>query len=339
MISNTKLPRVEDSMVKSNDALEVIKNLREDINNLPGNFLYKIPLDVKLEELQNLIEYDVDNEQPFISKMRSVWAPNVRVELINNNIQFDLKIRRKSIFSTLRKMNSIISEGKAIDSIHDLIGVEIIVNTFDEVDSEDDLRECYKVMNIFLTYLMTSDEKHHPDDRFLLCQTEGVKNAVPEKLTVAEKLSLIEVSYPNLCIPTKSDLLPEFKNFVKDYNIQPKIKSFYQGLQTSVCYIDQNNNRFYFEIQVKTQNQRKFLDSEFLPDGTPNPAYHNNFRQMQNETVSENINNSEEDFPQFDLSFSKEDIRIKGFRKVPEDDTSGILSPKIWSICNSTHNQ
>ena len=185
---------------------------------------------------------------------------------------------------------------------------------------------------------MTSDDSAHPGDRFLLCESPELKRAVPADISAKEKRKLIEVKNEELFIPEISSLHDDYKNFVKDYIYRPKISSFYQGLQSSICYISEDKSRSYFEIQVKTQNQRKYLDASTLPDGSPNPGYHNHFRANQNEAVESIVGISDNSPPQFDLNFDEEKCyHIPGFRSTAEDDRSGIVAPKKWSICNSTH--
>lgn len=330
------LPSIADSLYNCGDPLQIIQNLRREISKISGSFLYRTPLDVKLEEFEGFIRYDSSHEQPFINKMKMTWAQDIRQLLITNNIEFDLLIRRKSVLSLLRKCNSVMAEKKAIDRIHDLIGVEIIIYTRGPRDKEIDIQNCYTAMNLFLNYLMTCDKNVHPGDRFLLCESTGVKGTVDPFISPDVKRSLIQVTEDSLFIPENSYLVVDYKNFVKDYIFQPKIKSFYQGLQSSICYLSDNGMRSYFEIQVKTQNMRTFLDTPTLSDGTPNPGYHNNFRTMQNKNVGIILGKSVT--PQFDLCFDPEKCyHISGFRENPEHDMSGIIAPKKWSICNSTH--
>jgi len=330
MNNKIQLPSLAEALYEGHDVLEILGILRRETQKLPGNFLYMNPIDFKFLELENIIK-SIDNELPFTTKLKHVWIPGIR-KVLSNDVS--ISFRQKSIQSLLLKMNRTMAEKKAIDSIHDLIGIEIIVNTRGPKDTEETINECYDVMNNVLTYFMTTTE--HPDDRFLLCESAELKNSVPAvdhigtPLSAAEKRELIEVKNDNLYIPEISKISSDFENFVKDYLIRPKKSSFYSGLQASLCHVDKRGQRVYFEIQVKTQNIYEFLNTKFLADGSINPAYHNTFRQIQTE-----INNSikEEHTPQFSLEFNPEECyHICGFRPDPEYDCSGVISAKRWTI-------
>lgn len=334
-MSKIKLPKLSECIYNAESQLETISLLREKMEDVSNEFLPKSSVMMKLDEELDVLRYNdvAQSHQLFVKNMREIWAPDLIELFIKNNIRCSISMRRKSIISLLQKMNRQIASGKAVDSIHDLMGIEIVVYTTGISDSAESIAQAYQVMNLAMPYFLQAG---HKQGLFLACDAGELKNSVPADLSAKEKRNLIQVDNPHFFIPESSGLKPEFRNIVKDYYYQPKKKTFYQGLQADLAYVDKKGKRSYFEIQVKTQVVRDDLDEEYLPNGEKNPAFHDFFRMTQTENSEKLLDGK---IPQFDLSFEPEKCyHIPGFRKDYSKDRSGIVAPTIWSLCYSSHN-
>lgn len=320
------LPKISDALYAGRDVPDIIERFKEPIEELSGDWIYADQISLKLQEALVLIQ-NTDNDQPFVKKMREKWSKDLRERFINleNPIEFDMRLRRKSLMSMLMKMNRIMASGKSIDSLRDLMGVEIIIYTKGPVDTAESISQCYVAANETLKYF-SSSKFHGGSEKFLLCDATELKDACPEDMSHKDKMELVSKVNPDIYIPKKSELNPQLRGFVKDYIIQPKTKTAYQGLQFVISAAG-----YHFEIQIKSQVMRDYLDD------SKSPGNHNVFRMEQTETTQKRVKNNPV-ISQLDLSFDPDKVyHVSGFRPKYERDLSGIIAPVIWSLRKSTH--
>lgn len=318
------LPKIATALYQGKDAPEVLSILDMEMQKLPGEFLYADQISLKLREALLLLK-DTDNENIFLKKIRDKWSKDLRQDFIKSNILYDSTLRRKSVFSIFLKMNRIMTAGKSIDSLHDLMGMEFEIFTPNEYDTQESINQAYIATNILLDYFSNSKRS---GEKFMLCNASALKNVYHlEKMKRPEILNQFKAINPNCFIPEETGLLQKYVGFVKDYYRQPKINSAYQGLQ----FVIKTQAGIYLEIQVKTQPVCEFRNN-------PNsPAYHDNFRTMQNIQNQQKVSLTDS-IPQFDMNFDPKKVtHIYGFRTNPELDKSGIMAPVSWALRKNTH--
>lgn len=323
------LPKIATALYQGKDAPEVLSILDMEIQKLPGEFLYADQISLKLREALLLLK-DTDNENIFLKKIRDKWSKDLRQDFIKSNILYDSTLRRKSVFSIFLKMNRIMTDGKSIDSLHDLMGMEFEIFTPHEYDTQESIDEAYTAANILLNYFSNSKRS---GEKFMLCNASELKNVYPleKMLNKAERPQILKhfrAINPNCFIPEKTGLLQKYIGFVKDYYRQPKINSAYQGLQ----FVIKTQSGIYLEIQIKTQPVCEFRNDP------KSPAYHDNFRAMQNLQNQQKVCTTTGSIPQFDMNFDPKKVtHIYGFRTNPELDKSGIMAPVCWALRKNTH--
>lgn len=324
MAKKITLPKIADILYVSKDAYDFLVRLNSQTQKLSGDFFYADQISLKLDEAALLIkDTDNENENPFLKKARGKWSKDLRKELVAKNIFYKSKMRRKDIFAILSKMNRCMTDGKSINSIHDLTGMEFKILTPQEFDTEESIRQMYQATNIILDYF--SDSKRS-GEKFMLCDASPLKDVYPLE-EMPSKLTHFKSINPNCFIPKESGLLPNYSGFVKDYYIQPKIKSCYQGVQ----FVFKTDKGIYCEVQLKTQPVIDFKNNP------KSPAYHVHYRTTQTKDNQEKTT-VKPDVPQFDLSFDPKKVtHIYGFRANPTLDNSGILKPVCWDLRKNTH--
>lgn len=319
------LPKISDILYSAKDVPDFLERLISKMQDLSGLLFYADQISIKLDEAWSLTK-DPNNENAFLRKMRDKWSKDLRKELVEANIFYDSTLRRKDVFSILSKMNRTMSEGKSINSIHDLMGVEFVVLTPKEVDTPESIKQLYSTTNIILDYFSDSNKS---GEKFMLCDAAPLKDVYPLEVMLDKNerpriLESLQKTNPTAYIPKHSGLLPKYLGFVKDYYRQPKIKSCYQGLQ----FVLKTEKGDYFEIQIKTQPA---FDYKNKPGS---PAYHSNYR-LEQTTKKKALKNS---VPQFDLSFNPHKVHhIYGFRADSSLDKSGFLAPIRWNLRKHTH--
>ena len=308
------LPKIADILYVSKDAYDFLVRLNSQMQELSGDFFYADQISLKLDEAQLLIkDTDNENENPFLKKARGKWSKDLRKDLVTKKICYKSIMRRKDTFAILSKMNRNMADGKSINSIHDLTGIEYTILTPQEFDTEESIHQMYETTNTILDYF--SDSKRS-GEKFMLCDASPLKDVYPlEKMQCKKILTHFKSLNPNCYIPKESELLPKYVGFVKDYYRQPKIRSCYQGVQ----------------FVLKTQPVVEFKNN-------PNsPAYHIHYRATQTKENQEKTADKP-DVPQFDLAFDPKKVtQIYGFRSNPQLDNSGILKPVCWDLRKNTH--
>lgn len=318
------LPKIADAMYKGNDTLEVLKIFNEDIQKLAGDFFYADQTSLKLDEAISLIK-NSESENAVLRKIRDKWSKDLRNELVAADITYESTLRRKSVFSIIHKFNRTMVGGHSMNSIHDLMGIEFVILTPTEDDTPESARQLYRAANIILSYFSNSKKS---GERFMLCDASKLKDVYTlEELENNREKILIDLQAlnPHIYVPEKSDLLPEYKFFVKDYFLQPKKKG-YQGIQ----FVVKTSDGFYVEFQLKTQPVFDFKNDP------SSPIFHDKYRQNQTSETQKKVKENTE-IPQFDLTFDSKKVKVYGFRNDPDRDKSGIIAPKKWDLRKNTH--
>lgn len=317
------LPKISNILYVSNDTGDFLERLTLETQELSGKLFYADQISLKLAEATALVK-EPDNENAFLRKAQK-WGKDIRLELVEQHIFFKSVLRRKDAHSLLSKMNRTMLEGKSINSIHDLMGIEYVTLTTTENDTCESIRQLYLTTNIILDYFSDSSRS---GERFMICDASPLKNVYSLEQMVNERseiLSYFKEMNPHVYIPKKSGLSPKYVEFVKDYYRQPKIDSCYQGLQ----FVVKTEKGGYFEIQVKTQPVFDYKNME------SSPANHIVYRSKQQKKKT---NCLAKEIPLFDLNFDPKKVKnIPGFRGDPNRDQSGILSPIRWDLRKNTH--
>ncbi len=323
MCSKIILPKIANVLYVSKDAPDFLERLIMETQDLAGDLFYADQICLKLTEALSVTK-DSEKEDAFLRKMRGKWSKDIWKLLVEAGIFYESTLRRKAIISILQKMNRCMRDGKSINSIHDLMGVEFIILTPGESDNSQTIKQLYLASNIILDYF--SDSKKN-GEKLMLCDASPLKDVYPlETMLDKDKRSKILEEFaqinPNCFIPKQSGLSPEYLGFVKDYYRQPKIESCYQGIQ----FVLKTEKGDYFEIQIKTQpafDFKNMIDS---------PANHKIYRRHQSQKKRPKTT------LEFDLTFDPKKIcHINGFRTEPKRDRSGILSPICWDLRKNTH--
>lgn len=318
-----KIDTLVDAAYKQSDVPAILRVFIENFSKLAETdkeiSFYLDPILMKIEEYLKLIEETDNNVNPFVSEM-GIHAQNLKSKFKENGFNhFDMKMRRKSLRSLFNKINKTMRDGKSIESINDLVGMEITLHTQRDYDSECTLKELYEITNLTLEYFSNSNE--HKGSKFSLCDAGELKDTISTD-HLPEEISALKSLNPKIYIPSENLIEKRFRNFVKDYAFQPKITTGYQGIQ----FVLKTENGIYFEIQLKTQPMRDYLDAE------NSPGNHKKHKDAQTQ-IEDDI-----DCLQFNLDFDPEKmIHIDGYRQNASFDRSGIVQAVKWDLKKSTH--
>lgn len=319
---------LKKAVYKESCVPEILRTFLKELTELSQkeNLLafYLDPLSIKIEEYLKLIDETDQDINPVISDMGE-HAQKLKTKFRKNGINhFDMKMRRKALISLFTKINKVLRAGKSVDSINDLLGLEFTIHTKSEYDSAESLDLLYKMANLTLEYFSSSNE--HVGTRFSICDTSSLKDTISAEHTLQELEELKKLN-PHIFVPEKSKINKRFANLVKDYVFQPKQETAYQGVQ----FVVKSESGFCFEIQIKTQPMRDFLDMD------DSPGNHSKHKKKQ-ATIFSQANEDDIETPQFDLDFDSTKMQhIYGYRKSIKYDRSGIVQAVKWDLKKSTH--
>lgn len=177
----------------------------------------------KLQEVQSMIS-DAD----FLSEIRTIFDELYqKIYESYPDLCFSLEGRRKSLLSTVAKIEALLESHRSVDNLQDVYGFRL---TLLDSNPLDQLENCYNMMNGLIPFFMQKG--------FIPC------DAAPLLGTAKFKSE----DHPDLAIPTKELLKKEYQFAVKDYVKNPK-RNGYQSLH--VAFRDPIKGRC-FEIQVRT---------------------------------------------------------------------------------------
>lgn len=314
-----------ESLYSKASAPEIVKDFIDRLAILAEEdtdiAFYVDAISMKFEEYLKLIEETEENINPFVAEME-VHAQNLKNKFKANGLNhFEQKMRRKALISIIHKMNRNLRSGKSIESINDLIGMEITLHTPTEHDTQQSIDELRKAVALTFEYFANSQE--HKGSKFSLCDSDGVKDAMSVEHTEKE-VKLVRKLNPHIFLPSETLVEQKFLNYGKDYVFRPKLTTAYQGVQ----FVVKSDKGIYFEIQLKTQPMRDYLDVE------DSPGNHKNHKREQ---AVAGVETPQSAF-QFDVDFDENKMNhIYGFRKEPKFDRSGILQAIKWDLRKSTH--
>ena len=127
-----KIDTLVDAAYKQSDVPAILRVFIENFSKLAETdkeiSFYLDPILMKIEEYLKLIEETDNNVNPFVSEM-GIHAQNLKSKFKENGFNhFDMKMRRKSLRSLFNKINKTMRDGKSIESINDLVGMEITLH-------------------------------------------------------------------------------------------------------------------------------------------------------------------------------------------------------------------
>lgn len=177
----------------------------------------------KLQEVLAMIS-DTD----FLSEIRIIFEELYqKICETSPDLCFVLEGRRKSLLSTVAKIEALLESHRSVDNLQDVYGFRL---TLLDSDPWDQLENRYQLMNGLIPFFMQKG--------FIPCDSAPLLGTAKFK---AE-------DHPELAIPSTELLRKEFRYAVKDYVRHPK-RNGYQSLH--VAFRDPTKWR-YFEIQVRT---------------------------------------------------------------------------------------
>ena len=153
----------------------------------------------------------------------------------NFNAKFVIDGRRKSLISSEKKCQKLISEGKSLDLLRDIFAFRIILfgkNSFALINT------CYAIANAITEHCFAKG--------LTLCEADPVTGTCSFKME----------EHPEILIPKKSGINKKFQSGVKDYILSPK-ENGYQSIHltfratTGEC----------FEVQIRTFDMHVHAES------------------------------------------------------------------------------
>lgn len=181
-----------------------------------------------LAKMQEVLSTIVDVE--YLTEIRSIFDELYQKITVNfPDLCFVLEGRRKSLTSTVAKIDALLSRKRSLDLLRDIYAFRI---TLFDVSPDEHVETCYKITNALIPYFVKKG--------FIPCDAEplsGTDKFVPDK-------------HPHIIVPTLSLLEERYGYAVKDYIHYPK-ENGYQSLH--VAFRDAIKGRC-FEIQVRTHS-------------------------------------------------------------------------------------
>ena len=184
----------------------------------------------KLSEYRKMI-----TNKRYLYRLRSNF--NAIYTLIDKNfpdIRFVIDGRRKSLISTEKKIQKLLSENKSLDLLRDLFAFRILI--FGDNDKEL-IQDCYAIALKVIA--------HHIENGLTLCEAD-----------IPSGTGFDVNSNPTVFIPKRSGIPTKFQYGVKDYIKNPKANG-YQSLHLTFRSITGE----FFEVQIRTFNMHLHAES------------------------------------------------------------------------------
>lgn len=226
-MSNTKileLPDIRDAVYATSGRLEATRlylNMLKDYSSLDAKLLHN-----KLET--DYLRYISSNK---LKKQTEKIVSRIHCHAVRNfpNYSLTAKSREKALLSYVHKNLIALSDGKPLDHIMDTRACRLIIDSVTD-GPEELIKTLGNLVNTTILFLL--------DQGFQLYPAPKPKDTAGFNV---EK-------YPDIYIPKKSYILPEYKMYVKDYVSTPKATNGYQSFH--VIVIDPDGNPL--EIQFRT---------------------------------------------------------------------------------------
>lgn len=171
----------------------------------------------------------------YLDRLRANF--NAIYSLLDKNfpeIRFVIEGRRKSLISTEKKIQKLLSENKSLDLLRDLFAFRILI--FGDNDKQL-IQDCYAIALKVIA--------HHIENGLTLCEAD-----------VPSGTGFDSASHPNVIIPKKSGIPPRFQYGVKDYIKNPKTNG-YQSLHLTF----RSTTGEFFEVQIRTFSMHLHAES------------------------------------------------------------------------------
>ncbi len=183
----------------------------------------------KINEIQNIL---LDNK--FLTMIRRHYdSLYTFTKKTYPSLKFYLDGRRKSVISSEKKINLYLLENRLLTDFRDELAFRFIL--FD-----NNIELCYSLLKTVIDFNIAKG--------FLPCKATSV----------FETEFFKKEDFPDIIIPKKSFLPPEYEKWVKDYIVNPK-NSGYQSLHT--VFQDPKTSRC-FEIQIRTFSMHIHAESD-----------------------------------------------------------------------------
>ena len=177
-----------------------------------------------------------------------------RIVKSHNTLHIKTIARTKSVIRFYQKCRRYLFMGKTIYDISDIFAGRIIIDSASL--SEKELIElCYQIANESIDFMLSQG--------YLPIESSGVKD-----VTGCIDFEL----FPNIVIPEKSMMAPEYVKYCKDYIKNPKTKTGYQSLH--IVFMNCYGERI--ELQIRTFNMDDCVENYEL-------SSHNTYEELQND--------------------------------------------------------
>ena len=163
------------------------------------------------------------------------------------NLLFFLEGRRKSIISSIQKINLYLEQNKSLDDFRDILAFRFTLFC----DNSTGIQTAYNLMDTIIEFMIT--QGYTPCEATPTFQTEGFDKK----------------EFPEIIVPEQSFLSNDNIHLVKDYILHPK-KSGYQSLH--VAFRDYLGR--CFEIQIRTFAMHMHAESHSI-------AGHNSYKSSR----------------------------------------------------------
>ncbi len=181
-----------------------------------------------------LMEYrEFLTDREFLKEIRKTFDELYNhISEIQPDLMFCIEGRRKSLISTEKKILTLLSKNKSLDTLHDFFAFRITL--FDNNPGEL-IDECYKVAENLIIFMVSNG--------FIPCEASpkyDIKGFAADK-------------HPGIVIPETSGISPRYSYCVKDYIKNPKTNG-YQSLH--IAFRDHNGKSFEIQIRTHTMHVR-----------------------------------------------------------------------------------
>ena len=220
------LPDILPDIYRASSSLDVVKKhietLEKEIAENPGN-MNAMLLKNSFEQYHYCISKLSGKNRKMFNQLHENTVKN------HPTLDITTTARKKSVVRFYRKCREKLLNGIPLDDITDIYACRIIIDDV-TLDPEELIRLCYVILEESITYMVSLG--------YTPCGSTGAKDTK----------GFDPMRFPNVIVPKKNYLKPEYKKVVKDYISAPKYFSGYQSLH--VVFTHTSGRRF--ELQIRT---------------------------------------------------------------------------------------